>query len=209
MFDCGSKGSKINVSQMIACVGQQIISGHRIPNGMVGRTLPHFTMHSLYPDSKGFVLNSFFSGMSGYEFFFHAVSGREGLVDMAVKTAETGYMQRRLMKALEDLSVKYDYTVRNSANDVVQYGYGEDNVQTLKNEENEFFDWIWNDSINAFHCVMKKKVDVKNEMLTNALLMKDKMTDVVPIDISDVVKNHYGRSGDEDQFKVFDCTLTS
>lgn len=155
MQECGSKGSKINVSQMIACVGQQIISGHRIPEGMHKRTLPHFEMNSLLPESRGFVLNSFFTGMHGYEFFFHAVSGREGLVDTAVKTAETGYMQRRLMKALEDLSIKYDYTVRNSFNDLVQYNYGEDNVEPLKNEDEEFLKWIFDECVCDFINEMK------------------------------------------------------
>lgn len=160
MQECGSKGSKINVSQMIACVGQQIISGHRIPNGMLNRTLPHFTINSLTPESKGFVMNSFFTGMHSYEFFFHAVSGREGLVDTAVKTAETGYMQRRLMKALEDFSVRYDYTVRNSTNNLIQYKYGDDHVQTLKNEEDQFFEWIFNAAVSQFLGV--KNFDISN-----------------------------------------------
>jgi DNA-directed RNA polymerase III subunit RPC1 len=131
MQACGSKGSKINVSQMVACVGQQIVSGARIPSGLSGRCLPHFEKGSASPQSRGFVRNSFYSGLDPTEFFFHAVSGREGLVDTAVKTAETGYMQRRLMKALEDLSVQYDYTVRNSAMEIVQFKYGEDKVDPL------------------------------------------------------------------------------
>ncbi|XP_045532098.1 DNA-directed RNA polymerase III subunit RPC1-like [Pieris brassicae] len=141
MQACGSKGSKINVSQMIACVGQQIISGKRIPDGMSSRTLPHFEKNSITPQSKGFVKNSFFTGMTAPEFFFHAVSGREGLVDTAVKTAETGYMQRRLMKALEDLSVKYDFSVRTPMNDVVQYKYGEDGVDPILMECDEPIDF--------------------------------------------------------------------
>ncbi|TBT96718.1 subunit of DNA-directed RNA polymerase, partial [Hamiltosporidium magnivora] len=135
MQACGSKGSKINVSQMIACVGQQIISGNRIPNGFYKRSLPHFTPMTLIPQSKGFVSSSFFTGLNPIEFFFHAVSGREGLVDTAVKTAETGYMQRRLMKALEDLSVQYDYSVRNSCNEVVQFVYGDDCIDPCLVEE--------------------------------------------------------------------------
>jgi DNA-directed RNA polymerase III subunit RPC1 len=83
---------------MVACVGQQIISGNRIPNGFGDRSLPHFPKNSKTPAAKGFVGNSFFTGLSPTEFLFHAVSGREGLVDTAVKTAETGYMSRRLMK---------------------------------------------------------------------------------------------------------------
>ncbi|WUR03078.1 DNA-directed RNA polymerase III subunit RPC1 [Vairimorpha necatrix] len=140
MQACGSKGSKINVSQMIACVGQQIISGKRIPNGMLDRTLPHFDKFSMTPESKGFVENSFYTGMKPAEFFFHAVSGREGLVDTAVKTAETGYTQRRLMKALEDLNVKYDYSVRSSFNEIIQYKYGEDGIDPLVMECDDFID---------------------------------------------------------------------
>jgi DNA-directed RNA polymerase III subunit RPC1 len=132
---CGSKGSKINVSQMVACVGQQIISGSRIPDGFEGRSLPHFAKSaSKTPAAKGFVQNSFYSGLTPCEFFFHAVSGREGLVDTAVKTAETGYMQRRLMKALEDLSVQYDLSVRNSTGGVVQFCYGDDGLDPASME---------------------------------------------------------------------------
>lgn len=92
-----------------------------MPNGFFDRSLPHFEPYSKYPASKGFVKNSFYTGLTATEFFFHTVGGREGLVDTAVKTAETGYMQRRLMKALEDLSIKYDNTVRTCSEDVVQF----------------------------------------------------------------------------------------
>jgi len=127
---CGSKGSTINISQMVACVGQQTVSGSRPPDGFVGRALPHFEkgLEARKPAAKGFVENSFFSGMTCTEFFFHTMAGREGLVDTAVKTAETGYMQRRLMKALEDLGVQYDHTVRASDGTVVQFLYGDDGM---------------------------------------------------------------------------------
>ena len=121
-------GSVINVSQMVACVGQQIISGKRVPDGFQDRSLPHFPKKSKEPPSKGFVRNSFYTGLSPTEFLFHAISGREGLVDTAVKTAETGYMQRRLMKALEDLTTQYDLSVRNSTGGVVQFRYGDDGL---------------------------------------------------------------------------------
>ena len=136
MAVCGSKGSKINVAQMVACVGQQIISGNRVPNGFQDRSLPHFPKKSKDPPSKGFVRNSFFSGLEPTEFLFHAISGREGLVDTAVKTAETGYMQRRLMKALEDLSTNYDFSVRNSVGGVVQFLYGDDGLDPAELEGN-------------------------------------------------------------------------
>lgn len=134
MATCGSKGSVINVSQMVACVGQQIISGKRVPNGFQDRSLPHFPKKAKDPPSKGFVRNSFFSGLSPPEFLFHAISGREGLVDTAVKTAETGYMQRRLMKALEDLSAHYDRSVRTSSGIVVQFLYGSDGLDPVSLE---------------------------------------------------------------------------
>ncbi|CCJ29412.1 unnamed protein product [Pneumocystis jirovecii] len=129
MATCGSKGSKINVSQMVSCVGQQIISGSRVPNGFQDRSLPHFQKNCKFqPPAKGFVKNSFYSGLTPTEFLFHAISGREGLVDTAVKTAETGYMSRRLMKSLEDLSLQYDGTVRNSSSGIVQFIYGDDGL---------------------------------------------------------------------------------
>ncbi|PWW74921.1 beta and beta-prime subunits of DNA dependent RNA-polymerase, partial [Tuber magnatum] len=136
MANSGSKGSKINVSQMVACVGQQVISGKRVPDGFQDRSLPHFPKNSKQPPSKGFVRNSFYSGLTPTEFLFHAISGREGLVDTAVKTAETGYMSRRLMKSLEDLSASYDYTVRTSSSGVVQFQYGGDNLDPVAMEGN-------------------------------------------------------------------------
>jgi DNA-directed RNA polymerase III subunit RPC1 len=137
MSVCGSKGSKINVCQMVACVGQQIISGSRIADGFDHRTLPHFQKYSRTPAAKGFVRNSFYTGLNPTEFIFHAASGREGLVDTAVKTAETGYMQRRLMKALEDLAIQYDYSVRNSSGMVIQFDYGNDRLDPAMMEGDE------------------------------------------------------------------------
>ncbi|KAH8071284.1 DNA-directed 5'-3' RNA polymerase [Aureococcus anophagefferens] len=134
MAECGSKGSAINVSQMIACLGQQAVDGKRIQNGFVQRTLPHFEVGELSPGARGFVANSFYSGLTATEFFFHTMGGREGLVDTAVKTAQTGYMARRLMKALEDLSVGYDGTVRNSEKNIVQFTYGDDGLDPVKME---------------------------------------------------------------------------
>ncbi|XP_071130930.1 DNA-directed RNA polymerase III subunit RPC1-like [Mytilus edulis] len=134
MAICGSKGSFINISQMISCVGQQAISGKRVPNGFEDRALPHFEKHSKDPAARGFVENSFYSGLTPTEFFFHTMAGREGLVDTAVKTAETGYMQRRLVKSLEDLCSHYDLTVRTSTNDIVQFIYGGDGLDPVHME---------------------------------------------------------------------------
>ena len=134
MATSGSKGSNINVSQMVAVVGQQIIDDKRVADGFQDRSLPHFPKNARQPPSKGFVRNSFFSGLTPSEFFFHAISGRVGLVDTAVKTAETGYMSRRLMKSLEDLSTRYDDTVRNSSSNVVQFQFGDDKLDPLDME---------------------------------------------------------------------------
>ncbi|KAL3274960.1 hypothetical protein HHI36_019736 [Cryptolaemus montrouzieri] len=124
----GSKGSFINISQMIACVGQQALNGKRVPDGFDNRSLPHFPHYSRTPEAKGFVENSFYTGLTPTEFFFHTMGGREGLVDTAVKTAETGYMQRRLVKSLEDLVVHYDGSVRNAEGDIIQFNYGCDGL---------------------------------------------------------------------------------
>nr|AOE43178.1 RNA polymerase II largest subunit/RNA polymerase II core subunit [Rostrostelium ellipticum] len=128
MVNAGSKGSFINISQMMACVGQQNVEGKRVPFGFQNRTLPHFTKDDYGPESRGFVENSYLRGLTPQEFFFHAMGGREGLIDTAVKTSETGYIQRRLVKAMEDVSVRYDATVRNSLGDVIQFAYGEDGM---------------------------------------------------------------------------------
>ncbi|CAJ2502597.1 Uu.00g099910.m01.CDS01 [Anthostomella pinea] len=134
MASSGSKGSNINVAQMVAAVGQQIIGGSRVADGFQDRTLPHFHKNTRHAPAKGFVRNSFYTGLLPTEFLFHAISGREGLVDTAVKTAETGYMSRRLMKSLEDLSTQYDDTVRTSAGGVVQFEFGADKLDPLDME---------------------------------------------------------------------------
>jgi len=128
MASIGSKGNIINISQIIACVGQQNVDGKRIPMGFKKRTLPHFYKNDVGPESGGFVENSYLRGLTPTEFFFHCMGGREGLIDTAVKTSKSGYTQRKLMKALEDLMVHYDSTVRNSCGDVIQFVYGEDGI---------------------------------------------------------------------------------
>lgn len=131
MVKSGSKGSSTNVSQMTAAVGQQSLEGKRLPFGFKYRVLPHFPKDDYSPSSRGFVENSYLRGLTPQEFFFHAMGGREGLIDTAVKTAETGYIQRRLVKALEEVMIKYDGTVRNSLGDILQFTYGEDGLDAM------------------------------------------------------------------------------
>ena len=134
MLKAGSKGSTINVSQMVACVGQQNIEGRRIPYGYTDRTLPHYKKFDDGAEARGFVENSFVKGLTPQEFFFHAMSGREGLIDTAVKTAETGYIQRQMVKAMEDLVTQHDGTVRDARMNICQFKYGEDGLSSTKVE---------------------------------------------------------------------------
>ncbi len=154
MVISGSKGSFINISQMSACVGQQMVEGKRIPFGFADRTLPHFTKDDFSPESKGFIENSYLRGLTPQEFFFHAMAGREGLIDTAVKTAETGYIQRRLVKALEDITVHYDGTVRNSTGTILQFVYGEDGLDGTQVETQPL------DSLTASDEVFEKRYKI-------------------------------------------------
>ena len=130
----GSKGTDLNISQMISCLGQQAIEGKRISYGFDSRTLPHFNKFDDGPLARGFIESSFISGLSPEELFFHAMGGRIGLIDTAVKTSQTGYIQRRLIKGMEDLKVEYDMTVRNGKQRIIQYTYGDDGIDTIKVE---------------------------------------------------------------------------
>jgi len=134
MVNAGSKGSDLNISQMISCLGQQNVDGKRIPYGFDNRTLPHFTKFDDSPSARGFIENSFIGGLKPEELFFHAMGGRVGLIDTAVKTSQTGYIQRRLIKGLEDLMVTYDFTVRNNQGKIIQYRYGDDCFDPVKVE---------------------------------------------------------------------------
>ena len=134
MTRAGARGSSLNIGQMAACVGQQSVRGKRILRGYAGRALPHFVDGDPSPRARGFVYNSYQSGLDAIEFFFHAMGGREGLVDTAVRTQQSGYMQRRLINALEHIRLEYDSTVRDSAGDIIQFRYGEDGVDPAKSD---------------------------------------------------------------------------
>jgi DNA-directed RNA polymerase II subunit RPB1 len=135
----GSKGSFYNISQIIGCVGQQNVQGARIEYGFKHRTLPHFAKDDIGMESRGFVENSYLRGLAPAEFFFHAMGGREGCIDTAVKTSETGYIQRRLVKAMESVMARYDSTLRNSYGCVMQFLFGEDGMDAQRIEK-QYFD---------------------------------------------------------------------
>lgn len=134
MVRSGSKGEPLNVAQMMACLGQTAIEGKRVPYGFTDRTLPHYKKYDDSAEARGFIESSFIGGLTPQEFFFHAMSGREGLIDTAVKTADTGYIQRQLIKSMEDLVVHHDATVRDANNNIIQYHYGEDGTNPTKIE---------------------------------------------------------------------------
>ncbi|MCE4621395.1 MAG: DNA-directed RNA polymerase subunit A', partial [Desulfurococcales archaeon] len=131
MARTGARGSEVNITQMSALLGQQSVRGQRISRGFRNRTLPHFKHGDRSPEARGFVSHSFVEGLRPTEVFMHAAAGREGLVDTAVKTSQSGYMQRRLINALQDLVVSYDGTVRDSEGNIIQFKYGEDGVDPM------------------------------------------------------------------------------
>lgn len=136
----GARGSMLNLTQIAACVGQQSVRGGRIERGYSERTLPHFKKGELGAKARGFVHSSYKSGLDPLEFFFHAMGGREGLVDTAIRTAQSGYMQRRLVNALQDLSVRPDGTVRDNRGVIIQTMYGEDKVDPAKSDYGKVVD---------------------------------------------------------------------
>ncbi|HEV2520449.1 MAG TPA: DNA-directed RNA polymerase subunit A' [Thermoplasmata archaeon] len=128
----GARGSMLNLTQMAGAVGQQSVRGERLLRGYFSRTLPHFERGDLGADARGFVSSSYKQGLRPTEYFFHSMGGREGLVDTAVRTSRSGYMQRRLINALEDLNVAEDETVRNTAGTIIEYRYGEDGIDPAR-----------------------------------------------------------------------------
>ncbi|WP_255151442.1 DNA-directed RNA polymerase subunit A' [Halorarius halobius] len=131
MARSGARGSMLNLTQMAGCVGQQAVRGERINRGYEDRTLSHFRKDDLSADAHGFVESSYRTGLSPKEFFFHAMGGREGLVDTAVRTSKSGYLQRRLINALSELETQYDGTVRDTSDTVVQFEFGEDGTSPV------------------------------------------------------------------------------
>jgi len=140
MARSGARGSMLNLTQMAGCVGQQAVRGERINRGYEDRTLAHYEPNDLSAEAHGFVENSYRGGLTPREFFFHAMGGREGLVDTAVRTSKSGYLQRRLINALSELEVQYDGTVRDTSDRVVQFEFGEDGTSPVKVSSSEDFE---------------------------------------------------------------------
>ncbi len=119
---------------MTAIVGQQALRGKRIENGYRSRTLPYFKPNDLSPKARGFIKSNFKEGLKPHEFFFGAMTGRDALMDTALRTPKSGYLYRRLSNAMQDLKVEYDGTVRDASRKIVQFLYGEDGLDVSKTE---------------------------------------------------------------------------
>ncbi|MDH5418640.1 MAG: DNA-directed RNA polymerase subunit A'/A'', partial [Nitrosopumilus sp.] len=139
MATTGARGSSLNIGQMAGALGQQSRRGNRLHDGFQNRALTHFAEHDSNPDAHGFVKSNYREGLSALEFFFHAMGGREGLVDTAVRTQQSGYMQRRLINALEHIRLEYDGTVRDPHGHIIQFLYGEDGIDVQKSDHGEAF----------------------------------------------------------------------
>ncbi|XP_040275191.1 DNA-directed RNA polymerase I subunit RPA1 isoform X2 [Bufo bufo] len=134
MVQSGAKGSTVNTMQISCLLGQIELEGRRPPLMPSGKSLPCFQPYDFAPRSGGFVTGRFLTGIKPPEFYYHCMAGREGLVDTAVKTSRSGYLQRCIIKHLEGLVVQYDLTVRDSDGSVVQFLYGEDGLDVPKTQ---------------------------------------------------------------------------
>ncbi|KAI9507014.1 beta and beta-prime subunits of DNA dependent RNA-polymerase [Russula earlei] len=132
MTQSGAKGSAVNAQQISCALGQQELEGRRVPVMVSGKTLPSFKAFETKAIAGGYIASRFLTGIKPQEFFFHCMAGREGLIDTAVKTSRSGYLQRSLIKHLEDIRVHYDNTVRGSDGSVYQFHYGGDALDVTK-----------------------------------------------------------------------------
>ncbi|KIV94969.1 hypothetical protein PV10_02682 [Exophiala mesophila] len=139
----GAKGSSVNANLISCNLGQQVLEGRRVPTMVSGKTLPSFRAFETHPVAGGYVSGRFLTGIKPQEYFFHAMSGREGLIDTAVKTSKSGYLQRCIVKGLEGLRTEYDTSVRESSNgNLIQFLYGEDGLEVTKQKHLKEFSFL-------------------------------------------------------------------
>jgi len=134
MIQSGARGNFLNLAQMAACVGQQALRGQRISKGYKDRTLSCFKKNDLGVSARGYIKKGFREGLEPFELFFMAMTGRDSLMDTALRTPKSGYLYRRLANALQDFKVEYDFTVRDAGRKIVQFRYGEDGIDVSKSE---------------------------------------------------------------------------
>jgi DNA-directed RNA polymerase subunit A'' len=140
MIKSGGGGNILNITQMASCVGQQALGNKRIDFGYNKRTLSFFKKGDLSPKSRGFIKSPFIKGLRPDEFFFQAITGRDSLMDTALRTPKSGYLYRRLANALQDIRVEYDETIRDSNNNIIEFKYGDDGIDVSKAHLNEKLD---------------------------------------------------------------------
>jgi DNA-directed RNA polymerase II subunit RPB1 len=191
----GSKGSSINISQIMAVVGQQNLCGKRIPKTWTDRTLPHFKRGSNGPLERGFIQHSYVEGLSPAEVWYHAIAGREGMIDTACKTSITGYIERRFIKALENIVIHWDGTVRNSGKVLVQFKYGDDGFDAMRVEKQRIDTYNYPHEMN--YGGIKEEYDqvVKDHYFLQELdkwkdpSLKDTEWFMLPINVSRIIHN--------------------
>ena len=215
----GARGSMLNLTQIAACVGQQSVRGGRIERGYSKRTLPHFHEGEMGAKASGFVHSSYKKGLDPLEFFFHAMGGREGLVDTAIRTAQSGYMQRRLVNALQDLSVKPDGTVRDNNGKIIQILYGEDGINPAKSDYGKVADIdsiIENmrlkskelpkksreNSLSSSPVIKSKKITVHQRPTNNPVKSTQKISKVRRTGLDPVIQNVSPKGKVPAEFKI-------
>lgn len=138
----GAKGSAVNAQQISCALGQQELEGRRVPVMVSGKTLPSFKSFETKAMAGGYIASRFLTGVKPQEFYFHCMAGREGLIDTAVKTSRSGYLQRCLIKHLEGIRVHYDHTVRGSDSSIYQFHYGGDALDVTKQKHLYQFEFV-------------------------------------------------------------------
>lgn len=166
MINAGSKGKKFNMMQISSSLGQQFLQSKRMPHRFeTHRALPCYSpFSSLNMESRGYIFNSFIRGLNPAEFYFHAVGGREGVCDTAVKTADSGYVERKLLKVMESVCYRYDNSVRNDSNEIISFRYGDDGIDPHKSESHEFTDFSISDMdfLRAHYIDWSQIIDFQN-----------------------------------------------
>lgn len=150
----GAKGSGVNANLISCNLGQQVLEGRRVPVMISGKTLPSFRAFETDPMAGGFVRGRFLTGIKPQEYYFHAMAGREGLIDTAVKTSRSGYLQRCLIKGMEGLKAEYDTSVREASDgSIVQFLYGEDGLDITKQVHLKDFDFLASNHLSIMSSV--------------------------------------------------------
>lgn len=149
----GAKGTAVNARQISCALGQQELEGRRVPVMVSGKTLPSFRPFETRAIAGGYVASRFLTGIKPQEFYFHCMAGREGLIDTAVKTSRSGYLQRCLIKHLEGIRVHYDHTVRGSDSSIYQFQYGGDGLDVTKQKHLYEFDFIAQNEISLVNLI--------------------------------------------------------